>query len=131
MELRWHNLIFCSNLFRIKKFSTICFFFKFCILKCVSNYDILTTRPDKHSRVFLTPCKKWLAQRSLLYFYNIHPYGVHRTSHILQGTKNTRPCITGGLVYKKSLTWDTLSAQGRKWNKIANCRPVGCSRYKS
>ena len=50
-----------------------------------------TTLPDKHGRVFLVPCKKLLVYCTLLAYCT----RIHRTSHFLQGTRNTRPCITG------------------------------------
>ena len=47
-----------------------------------------TTRPDKHGRVFLAPCKKCLGQCTLLYTRTLE-------KSLLQGTRNRRSCITG------------------------------------
>ena len=72
--------------------------------------------PVKHGRVFLVPWKKWLFHCSVGYFTR-----VHWTSHFLQCTRNTRPCLTGHPVYRRttnnvpgyrgtSNTWTCVSA---------------------
>ena len=59
-----------------------------------------TTRPDKHGRVFLAPLK-----RDLTIVRVCTP--VIWTSHFLEGTRNTRPCLTGHPVREQmlSLRW--------------------------
>ena len=49
---------------------------------------VSTTRPDKHGRV------SWYLVKSDVYFLRYCTH-VHWTSHFLQGTINTRPCLTG------------------------------------
>ena len=69
-----------------------------------SFYNIsCTTRPDKHDRVFLASCRKWLVQCTLLYT---------RTLDKLQGTRNTSPYITGQPVYKLTRIKWTLFGSG-------------------
>ena len=53
-----------------------------------NKYPWVTTRPDKHGRVFLVPWRKLLFQCTLL-------YTCHWTRHFLQGTRNTPQCLTG------------------------------------
>ena len=83
----------------------ICLFFSLCILqpdqinmtvlfwylvKRDANVRMLLyskTRPDKRGRVVLVPCKKWPVSVGYCTL-------VHWTSHFLQGTINTRLCIT-------------------------------------
>ena len=48
-----------------------------------------TTRPDKHGRVFLVPCIKWLVQWTSLHTCT------KEKSLFFQGTRNTRPRLTG------------------------------------
>ena len=49
-----------------------------------------TTRPDKHARVVLAPCES----EASVHYCTMYS-SLHWTSYALQGTRNTRLCITG------------------------------------
>ena len=53
------------------------------------------TRPDQHGGVVLVPCKKWRFCEILC----TRVAYVHWTSHVLQGTRKTRSCITANPVW--------------------------------
>ena len=63
-----------------------------------------TAWPAIHGRVFLVPRKKSVRYSLCL----------HWTSHFLQGTRNTRPCISGHPVWKPNQSIYTL-IRSRGW----------------
>ena len=81
----YRNDLFWFTLKGVGEYPKISLLYSFYNISC-------TTRPDKHDRVFLASCRKWLVQCTLLYT---------RTLKKLQCTRNTSPCITGHLVYSR------------------------------
>ena len=69
--------------------------------KCFCLY---TTWPDKHGRVFLVPCKKWLVQCRLLYVRTMDKslFTVTRNKRII-----SHPCVQV----------DRDKCQGRQWSR--------------
>ena len=97
--VRWYfikNIIFMYLLFSstVQVHCTLIFHLRYhiCVTRRLATYyKPATTRSDNHCRVVLVPWKKWTCPVYAT---------VHWTSHFLQGTRYTRPCIIGHPVSK-------------------------------